>query len=203
MESTLQGIKRPMQINDETVHNLDEFIFKLDDGVALVVTLPPVQKIETRPEPVITCNEEEAEEDWEDREVLTVNHSYIIKVRQYMTKPSSPEFDFQSKWNNNIPMPFRVMKGTVLRETRGMVYMDCHAVPLQTSSCMVCGRRLTHPVSRLYGIGPECGQHAHINPFNTDEELYAALDLIRFQLSQIKWSGWIIKSAIEEFTEAK
>ena len=36
---------------------------------------------------------------------------YKIKVRQYMTKPASPEFDFHNKWNNGEPMPMRVMVG--------------------------------------------------------------------------------------------
>lgn len=81
--------------------------------------------------------------------------------------------------------------------------VDCIAVPLKIDVCMRCGRTLTHPVSRLYGIGPECGGHAHINPFNTEEELYAALDKVKEQLSEIKWRGWVIKSAIEECQEVK
>jgi hypothetical protein len=132
---------------------------------------------------------------------MRVNRTYIIKVRQYMTKPASPDFTFQSVWNGDIPMPFRIMEGRVLKETRGMLLMDCHAVPLKTDVCMRCGRALSHPVSRLYGIGPECGSHAHINPFDTEDELYAALDSVKQTLAEIKWRGWIIKSAIEECQE--
>jgi len=123
---------------------------------------------------------------------------YRIKVRQYMTKPPCPEFDFHTKWNNGIPMPMRVMVGKKLAETRGMVKMELHGEPMNTSCCMVCGRTLTHPVSKLYGIGPECGGHFHINPFDSESELKAALEQVNEKVRSIRWTGWIIKSAIEE-----
>lgn len=46
-----------------------------------------------------------------------------IKVKAYMTKPATPQFDFMQKWNNNKPMPYRIMKGEKVKETKGMVYM--------------------------------------------------------------------------------
>jgi len=196
VESILRGIKRPMSVNGTNVTDVESIIASLKNGDTVSITLNaiPVQNQEVSPAQqtrVMTSND------------MRVNHSYIIKVRQYMTKPASEDFDFQAKWNSNIPMPFRIMKGRVLKETRGMVMMDCIAVPLKTDVCMRCGRPLTHPVSRLYGIGPECGGHAHINPFDTEEELYAALDKVREQLAQIKWRGWIIKTAIEECQEVR
>ena len=69
--------------------------------------------------------------------------------------------------------------------------------------CMKCGRPLTHPVSRLYGLGPECGQHFHINPFETEQELREAVEEVDKKLSEITWSGWIAKSAVESAVEAK
>jgi hypothetical protein len=63
---------------------------------------------------------------------------------------------------------------------------------------MKCGRELTNPVSQYFGIGPECGGHNYINPFETEEELKAAVKDMQEQLKEIKWTGWIIKSAIEE-----
>ena len=196
VESILRGIKRPMSVNGTNVTDVESIIASLKDGdtVSIILNAIPVQNQEVSPAQqtrVMTSND------------MRVNHSYIIKVREYMTKPSSPDFDFHAKWNNNIPMPFRIMKGRVLKETRGMVMMDCIAVPLKTDVCIRCGRPLTHPVSRLYGIGPECGGHAHINPFDTEEELFAALDKVKEQLSQIKWRGWIIKSAIIEVEEVR
>ena len=196
MESILRGIKRPMSVNGTNVTDVESIIASLKNGDTVSITLNaiPVQNQEVssaQQTRVMTGND------------ISVNHSYIIKVRQYMTKPATEDFDFQAKWNNDIPMPFRIMKGRVLKETRGMVMMDCIAVPLKTDVCMRCGRPLTHPVSRLYGIGPECGGHAHVNPFDTEEELYAALDKVKEQLSQIKWRGWIIKSALIEVQEVR
>lgn len=37
---------------------------------------------------------------------------YRITVKKYMTKPSTPGFDFMSKWNHDIPMPLCTMVGT-------------------------------------------------------------------------------------------
>ena len=34
---------------------------------------------------------------------------YRVTVRQYMTKKSTPDFDFMLKMNNDIPMPLRTM----------------------------------------------------------------------------------------------
>ena len=125
---------------------------------------------------------------------------YIIKVKQYMTRPASPSFDFMDKWNNGVPMPLRVMVGRKLKETRGMVKMELRGEIIQEVNpvCMKCGRELTNPVSQYFGIGPECGGHHYISPFETDAELRQAVAETRKQLQNITWTGWIIKSAIEE-----
>jgi uncharacterized protein YlzI (FlbEa/FlbD family) len=194
-----------MNVNGKLVTNVDELIESIKEGEEVNITLTAGAKLLQQASQGQEANRVIQNDDRvlvEDTE-LKVDHTYIIKVRQYMTKPSEPGFDFQDKWNNGVPMPFRVMKGLVLRETRGMVYMSCHGVPMKTDSCMACGRRLTHPVSRLYGIGPECGQHYHVNPFSTEEELYAALDDIKKKLQEVTWEGWIIKSAVERAEEVK
>ena len=125
---------------------------------------------------------------------------YKIKVKQYMTKKSTPDFDFMKKWNNDEPMPMRIMVGEKLEETRGMVKMSLHAdiTDKVTLTCMRCGRPITNKVSQYFGMGPECGGHAYVNPFDSDEELEKAVEDYREKLRQITWTGWIIKSAIEE-----
>lgn len=130
---------------------------------------------------------------------------YQITVKRYMTQKASATFDFMEKWNNNIPMPLRTMVGTVEKETRGMVYMKLHGdiIEERVCTCMKCGRVLTNPVSQYFGIGPECGGHNYVHPFNTDEELKAAVDAYKKQLRDIKWEGWVIKSAITERKEVK
>lgn len=129
---------------------------------------------------------------------------YKITVRQYMTKPATPDFDFMAKWNNNIPMPLRTMVGTVEKETSGMVYMHLHGdiTDTVTQTCMKCGKAITNPVSQYFGMGPECGNHNYVNPFDSDEELKAVVENYRRNyLQKITWSGWVIKSAILEKEE--
>lgn len=127
---------------------------------------------------------------------------YRIKVRQYMIKPSTPEFDFHDKWNNGNPMPMRIMVGRKIKETKGMVQMELWGEITEetTTHCMRCGKTLTNPVSRYFGIGPECGNHGYNNPFNSDEELRLAVKEMNERLKETKWTGWVVKSSIEEET---
>lgn len=131
---------------------------------------------------------------------------YRITVRQYMTKPSNPSFDFMAKWNNDNPMPMRTMVGTVEKETSGMVYMNLHGDITSEiiQYCMKCGKPITNPVSQFFGMGPECGQHNYTNPFESEDDLKSAVEAYRrTHLQKIIWSGWIIKSAIIEREEIK
>ena len=89
----------------------------------------------------------------------------------------------------------------LIKETRGMVYMELQGKCEPAICCMKCGRHLTNKVAQLYGIGPECGQHFSINPFDTEEELNEHLQELKSQISNIKWTGWVIKSAITEYEE--
>ena len=55
---------------------------------------------------------------------MEVGKSYKITVKKYMTEPATSTFDFQDKWNNGKPMPLCTMQGEVIKETRGMYYME-------------------------------------------------------------------------------
>ena len=130
-------------------------------------------------------------------EASTDNTEYRITVKKYMTQPASVGFDFMEKWNKNKPMPMRTMQGTVEKETRGMVYMNLHGFGQKTITCACCGKELTNPVSRHYGIGPIClGKLGIVSAIDDVEN-------IKEQLERIKWSGWIIKSAIINRKEIK
>ena len=125
-------------------------------------------------------------------EKQSIEHSteYEITVKKYMTQPSSGSFDFMLKWNKNKPMPCVTMRGTVEKETRGMVYMNLHGFAKPTITCACCGKELTNPVSRYYGIGPIClGKLGIVSAIDDIEN-------IKEQLVNIKWSGWIIRSSI-------
>lgn len=147
---------------------------------------------------------ERAPERTGERPVTVCETVYKITVRQYMTKPANPSFDFMAKWNNDIPMPMRTMVGTIEKETSGMVYMHLHGdiTSEVTQYCMKCGKPITNPVSQFFGMGPECGGHNYTNPFESEEELKSVVESYRRNyLQKITWSGWIIKSAIIEREE--
>lgn len=136
-----------------------------------------------------------------DENTQASGKEFRVTVRQYMTKKSTPSFDFMSRWNNDVPMPLRTMVGTIEKETPGMYYMNLRADTSFTTvdRCMNCGKVITNPVSKYFGMGPECGRHNYVNPFNSDAELKEAVNTYKREvLSKITWSGWIIKSAITE-----
>ena len=117
---------------------------------------------------------------------------YEIEVKKYMTEKASAGFDFMQKWNNDNPMPMRIMQGTIEKETRGMVYMKLHGLAKPTITCRCCGKELTNPISRHYGIGPICLSKIGIARDIND------IENIKEELVNISWEGWIIKSAITE-----
>ena len=132
------------------------------------------------------------------------NTVYKVTVKQYMTHKSTPDFDFMNVWNNDVPMPLRIMVGTVEKETRGMVYMSLHGdiTSIITTHCLKCGKPITNAVSQFFGMGPICGEHNYINPFASEEELKKAVeDYRKTYLQKITWQGWIPKSAITEQEE--
>lgn len=123
------------------------------------------------------------------------NTEYEVTVKQYMTRKATADFDFMLKWNNDEPMPMRIMQGTVEKETKGMVYMKLHGLARPTVTCFCCGKELTNPISRHYGIGPVClGKLGIVRDIEDVEG-------ISEELVNIEWEGWIIKSAITERKE--
>lgn len=136
-------------------------------------------------------------------QVVEPSGEKLITVKKYMTQKAEPGFDFMSKWNNNEPMPMRTMAGVVLQETRGMVRMRLHGTMYaeKMCTCMCCGRPLTNPVSQYFGVGPECGGHNYVNPFDSEAELKEAVAEYRKKLENITWEGWIIRSSIIECKE--
>lgn len=115
---------------------------------------------------------------------------YEITVKTYMTQKATPEFDFMAKFNNDNPMPMRIMQGTIEKETKGMVYMKLHGLAKPTITCYCCGKELTNPVSRHYGIGPIClGKLGIVRDIDDVEN-------IREELVNITWEGWVIRSSI-------
>ena len=132
---------------------------------------------------------------------MEVGKSYKIAVKKYMTEPATFNFDFQDKWNNGKPMPLCIMQGEVIKETRGMFQMNLQGKAEPTSKCLVCGKTLTNPISKLYGIGPECSEKVGLIRIESEEEAKEKLKHIMEQIDDIAWTGWVIKSAIKEWEE--
>lgn len=131
----------------------------------------------------------------ENHVIESESDEVTIKVKTYMTKKATADFDFMSRWNNDIPMPMRVMRGKQIKETRGMAYYSLHGFAKKTINCICCGKELTNPISRAYGIGPICLSKIGIHRDIDD------VDNIIEDLEEITWDGWIIKSAIEYIEE--
>lgn len=108
-----------------------------------------------------------------------------IKVKQWITRVDAN------------PVPCREMVGLVERETAKAVLVSLHGFLAPSDTCLHCGRELTHPVSLLYGIGPVCGKHFHVNPLSSAAELERSYDEMKQKMAAVTWKGWLPKSAIE------
>lgn len=103
--------------------------------------------------------------------------------------------------NANIPAIFI---GKVLAETPKALYIYGHGTieTSKTGMCCVCGRQLTHPVSVILGIGPECGSHYWnwdvIGGF-TEENLAMVKDKLEAQ----KVDQWLPKSVVKQTFETE
>lgn len=131
---------------------------------------------------------------------------YMIEVKPWMTLKSSDGFDFMKKFNNDNPMPLVIMYTSgKLAETKGMVKMTLHGDIKQriTQRCMACGRPITNKVSQFFGIGPICGGHNYVSPFDTEKELNTAIASYREKLVNTIWTGMIAKSAITSIQDDK
>lgn len=182
-------VDRPLTVNGNIYTNAEQ-AYKALKGTKGVITAT----LNT------TTQNKDATENKQDKDtkVDKYKETFRIHVKKWMTEKSSPTFDFMKKWNNDIPMPLVIMKGNIVDETKGMYKMRLHATPEPSTHCFKCGRKLTHAVSVLYGIGPECGEHFHINPLDSKEDLDREMDKIKQRMSEMKWEGWIIKSAIKD-----
>ena len=189
MISMLRGWQGKATVNGTVYNDINSFISlnKAISGEFSIKLHSNVQKTENKADTSVSKPE------------------YKITVKQYMTKQADPTFDFMAKWNDNVPMPLRTMVGHVIQETKGMYKMELHGDILaeKTCHCMKCGKELKNPVSQYFGIGPECGNHGYVNPFETEEELKQAVESYRKQLQSMTWTGWVIKSAITEMEEVK
>ncbi|WP_461365922.1 DUF6011 domain-containing protein, partial [Candidatus Darwinibacter acetoxidans] len=88
----------------------------------------------------------------------------------------------------------------IVRETDRALLIKGHALADSPICCVRCGAALTHPASRLVGIGPECADKLGI-PYpsrNLGDWTEEMLEAIRAKVRKIKVDCWLPKSAIKE-----
>lgn len=190
MITMLKEWKGAVEVNNERYDNITAVILRnkpLSGQICIKLYPQALQSEFTASKSVTDGNKEET------------STQYRVTVRQYMTKPTEngSDFDFMLKWNNNVPMPLRTMVGTVEKETKGMYKMHLKGFGEQTCTCMRCGKELKNPVSRYYGIGPEC--MAKLGLVREIDDVEG----IKEDLQEVEWTGWVIKSAITEMEEVK
>ena len=135
------------------------------------------------------------EENPTDRELIRDDLGTIfIRRRAELQPPETRQVRiYLRQWlARKIGTP-RELQVTVERETQKAYLIKGHALATPTTRCRHCGRKLTHPVSVLYGIGPECGRHYHI-PSNPED-----VEAIKAMLEAIEYQGWVPKSGVEVF----
>ncbi len=133
------------------------------------------------------------EENLTDRELIRDDLGAIfIRRRAELQPPETRQARiYLRQWlARKIGTP-RELQVTVERETQKAYLIKGHALATPTTRCRHCGRKLTHPVSVLYGIGPECGRHYHI-PSNPED-----VEAIKAMLEAIEYQGWVPKSGVE------
>ena len=169
----LQGWRGKVNVNGTEYESVSSVPDNIE--VATITLLPKVAEVERRRVRV-------------DDSTDTAEH--LITVKQWLTQPATPEFDYNDRMNNGVPMPLRTMQGTIVKETAKSVYMHLHGSTKPVVHCMRCGRELTNPISRCYGLGIECIQKVGIVA-RPDE-----VEKIKEQLVKVEGYWWIPKSSI-------
>lgn len=115
-----------------------------------------------------------------------------LPASEYRTRPIVAR-------EKQVPIYFRA---TVLRETPKAVYLYGYGEIDPEVRCAKCGRELTHPGSKLIGIGPEClgnwGLRDFILDHLTPEQIEQAKGVIRSKVVD----SWFPKSVLIEYEDS-
>lgn len=106
---------------------------------------------------------------------------------------------------NAIPSYFA---GNILRETARAYYIYGSFTTETTgiNACCVCGRTLTHPVSVVLGIGPECGGHwwdwKAVGGYSM-ENIKRLMEVVKEKMHGIIIDQWFPKSIVQEMFDTE
>lgn len=109
---------------------------------------------------------------------------------------------FNDKFNNGTPIPLLVMYGKIVKETPKCYYVEVEGNPEESDVCMHCMRPLTDDISRLYGLGPKCGEYYGITK-EMRKNYKENYKNIRHSLASVKWKGLIPKDKVSVSYESK
>lgn len=120
----------------------------------------------------------------------------LVRVKSYMLHKSTPEFLFMHTWNNDVPMPLRIMQGDIVKESKSMYYVRLRGYGKQLTTCCKCGIDLKNNVLKDIGVCVRCAKTLELDVFKNGEVDVTAIRRARNKLLDTVWSGWIPKSAI-------
>jgi len=105
-----------------------------------------------------------------------------------------------AKWiarEKDIPV---AIEGVVTRETEKAIFIDGSAWVEDAIICTRCGRELTHPASRLVGVGPECAEKwgIYYPSRNLEDWTEEELEALKAKVGERKVACWLPKSVIEK-----
>lgn len=105
-----------------------------------------------------------------------------------------------TKWlarEKDVPV---AIEGVVTKETEKAIFMEGSAWVEDAICCARCGRELTHPASRLVGIGPECAAKwlVYYPSRNLEDWTEEELKALKAKVGERKVACWLPKSAIEK-----
>ncbi len=109
-------------------------------------------------------------------------------------------FVISTKIARKMNVPYTI-NGIITKESEKAVYIKGNGSIPKDGRCARCGRKLTHPGSKLLGIGPEC-----LGSWVTRDVILETLTkdqvkAIRDEVEAVKVDQWIPKSIIKNVAE--
>lgn len=98
----------------------------------------------------------------------------------------------------NIPYTFEAV---ITRETAKAVFVEGHGLMPMNGTCAKCGRKLTHPGSKILGIGPECLGSWSAREVVLDNLTPEMIQAIKDEVEAVQIKTWLPKSMIKNFDQ--
>lgn len=105
-----------------------------------------------------------------------------------------------AKWiarEKDIPV---AIEGVITKETEKAIFIEGSVWIEDAICCARCGRELTHPASRLVGVGPECAAKwlVYYPSRKIEDWTEEELNALKAKVGERKVSAWLPKSAIKK-----